>query len=281
MGKFVDKAVGSEQPSRVQTLWIAIGFLKQRNLGTTANSSFANSSSFLFSSCWLALSTSWESTHYSSSCKICLFVCGCTITNDYCCHKTIFQVSSFDNNFLRLWKDLGLVILREIRRNRWFSSLDFERQKARHLFQKSKMHILNPNLYNGWSTDRFKSKIGSGYRQSQNLVLIVSNFVIAVRNDRQLHTSSICIERKLPSSSIAPIYSRMLNMSRTAGLFALLLPILLLQSISVNGLSNMAKVKHVVMFTLQDDVDEDKVKGEFHYWNESMYDWLLPFDFCA
>ena len=57
----------------------------------------------------------------------------------------------------------------------------------------------------------------------------------------------------------------MLNMSRTAGLFALLLPILLLQSISVNGLSNMAKVKHVVMFTLQDDVDEDKVKGEFHY----------------
>ncbi len=62
----------------------------------------------------------------------------------------------------------------------------------------------------------------------------------------------------------------MLNMSRPVGLFALLLPILLLQSISVTGLSNMAKVKHVVMFTLQDDVDEEKVKGAFHSRNGSI-----------
>lgn len=58
-------------------------------------------------------------------------------------------------------------------------------------------------------------------------------------------------------------------MSRIAGLFALLLPIVLLQSISVTGLSSMAKVKHVVMFTLQDDVDEDKVKGTLHSRNGS------------
>ena len=58
-------------------------------------------------------------------------------------------------------------------------------------------------------------------------------------------------------------------MSRISSLFALLLPTVLLQSISVTGLSNMAKVKHVVMFTLQDDVEEEKVKGTFHSRKES------------
>ena len=46
--------------------------------------------------------------------------------------------------------------------------------------------------------------------------------------------------------------------------FSLALAIQLLLPISVFGLSNVApKVKHVVMFTLQDDVSEEKVKGAY------------------
>ena len=64
---------------------------------------------------------------------------------------------------------------------------------------------------------------------------------------------------------INPIGSKLITQSSTMirklGLLialAALLP-------STYGLSNMSKVKHVVMFTLQDDVSEDKVQGRKHF----------------
>ena len=47
---------------------------------------------------------------------------------------------------------------------------------------------------------------------------------------------------------------------RTGFFFALLLGVVL-HSNTVQAFSNMSRVKHVVMFTLQDDVSEEKVQG--------------------
>ncbi len=63
---------------------------------------------------------------------------------------------------------------------------------------------------------------------------------------------------------------------RTGFFFALLLLGVVLHSNTVQAFSNMSKVKHVVMFTLQDDVSEEKVQGMVWFVSAGrLLSWLL------
>ena len=121
------------QPSIAQTFRVVIQFLKWWNPGSTANEYFANSSSF-FSSCWLARSTSWESTHSSFSRKIQLVMVGCTIKSLYLYRKKTFTVLFFlAHNTLDVDWSWFCDFEREMKQ--MVLIIGFSAEKARHLLE--------------------------------------------------------------------------------------------------------------------------------------------------